>query len=120
MGLHVHIAAPPSESSFVQDAKKLIYATISKSDIDVSTTLDIETYLKNKFDVDCKIFKNYWNEVVSLIEQALIEKSQDFYYWPLSTWSERIMDLRKYRQPENPRYFDIIEEIVKTKLDKGV
>lgn len=112
-------ASPPSEIEFIQDAVQLIYESVADETMEITTTADIQRHLSTEYDTQCRIFKHYWNEVVSLIEQALIEKSGDFYYWPLSTWSERIMDLRMYKNPESPRYFDIIEEIVTTKISKN-
>ena len=68
--------------------------------------------------MQCRIFDEYWNEVVSLVEQAVIEKSVNFYYWPLSTWSERILDLRTYQNPEEPHYWDIIDKMAEIRVQQ--
>ena len=114
----IHIATPPTEINFVEDAKELIYQSIDDERISITTTNDMETFLRKNYDMECRVFRDYWNELVSLIEQAIVEKSGVFYFWPLSTWSERIIDLRNYQNPKDSNYFDIIDKLAEVRKDQ--
>ena len=116
--MKIHIATPPTEINFVEDAKELIYQSIDDERISITTTNDMETFLRKNYDMECRVFRDYWNELVSLIEQAIVEKSGVFYFWPLSTWSERIIDLRNYQNPKDSNYFDIIDKLAEVRKDQ--
>ena len=44
---------------------------------------------------ECKWFSDWNGEVLSLVEQAIMRAAEDFIYWPSSSWSGRVRDLRK-------------------------
>lgn len=85
----IHIAAPPSEQNFIE---KVIKSMKKSSRLEISSSYDVEKFFMQFRK--CQLLKHYKAEVISAVEQAVLEKSHKFYYWPLSTWSERIQELR--------------------------
>lgn len=112
----VYIAAPPSEYKFIQ---KVSFLLSKKSPgIKVFTLKDLLQFVQHKLlahqYTSCQIFQQYADEIYSLLEQSLISDADYFYFWPLSTWSDRIIYLREeYYKKFGVRQenLDIIEQL---------
>lgn len=112
---YIHVSAPPSEMNFIDKVHKKLKN--SPFDVQLTGTKIIQNFLHENYDTNCPLFKHYWNEIVSLIEQALIEQSETFYYWPLSTWSERIQELRAFKLEEH-KTRDFVEYLVSGQMKR--
>ena len=55
-------------------------------------------------------FDYFW-EVLSLVEQAILVESDDFISWPASSWSSRVLYLRKMKGAEKNGTVTVLDMI---------
>lgn len=87
----VYIAAPNSEWDKMSElailARKYFNFRIIYGEM-------LEEVLVSEYR-ECEWFGDWKGEVLSLVEQAIMRVSDEFIYWPSSSWSGRVRDLRK-------------------------
>ena len=48
--IKIHIASPPTEINFVEDAKELLYQTIPDTKIHITTTNNMQQFLEENYE----------------------------------------------------------------------
>ena len=89
----VYIAAPASEQSIIRG----VIDSNLNSEVKLYFSDDLVAWLKRKY-LNCDWFLKFPGEVVSLVEQAILAKSDDFCNWPGSAWSSRVLEVRQNRK----------------------
>lgn len=92
---NIYIAAPIEEMDTINKIKER-----SEHKVNLLTLIDLLKFIDQNF-YHCAWWHNYRGEVVSLTEQALLTSAEYFLWWPVSSWSYRILDLRNKIREEN-------------------
>ena len=117
----IYIATPPTEYKFIEKVEHLLNQEEYPQEESHNLTFQIdygknlENYFSETWPNRCKIQEDYSSEISSLLEQAILEKVGVFFYWPRSTWSDRVTMLRGFRsqnQGKSNLNLDIIDELL--------
>ena len=108
----IYIASPPSEAKFiariVNELKKHHPNNI------YMTTADLKPWLEKNDVRNCKYARTYFEEVLSVLEQCILSSAKQFFPWPSSSWSGRVVQLRPENTRMRERGFNLVDLIEKT------
>ena len=106
----IYLASPPSERKFIGEIAAF---TVGRQ---VLTGEVLEEFISARFD-GCDWFEDYLDEVISLVEQALLASGKYFIPWSTSSWSARIIDVRRAdrRSSQSPHFANVLEFLSKNK-----
>ena len=94
------------DPSQIDPRKTLDTSRFKDINVQVDSMISFKPFFTQNWPI-CKTMVSYKNEIESLLEQAILERSDQFYYWPVSTWSERIQLLRKFFiLDQHPEYLE--------------
>ena len=71
--------------------------TISDGRVKTAGKSDVDEFLHKSYP-DCRLFKNYYNEILAQVEQQVLVYSEVFVPWPKSTFSKLIRETRLSEQ----------------------
>ena len=94
---NIYISSPPDQNKFLKKVSDHL-KQISKEKYRTFTTIELREWMMNHVPSACDTIQEYFEDVLSTVEQAILSKSISFLPWPSSSWSGRIIQLRKPRQ----------------------
>lgn len=114
----IYIASPPDEFAFLNKVRGKIES--EHPEIKIHLSNDFEQKLDESYK-DCVFYKQHKGEVLSLLDQAVATESVNFLKWPASSWSGRVMTLRKMkaRAVEPVTMVDLLEEHIGTVVSES-
>ena len=109
----IYIASPADEFAFLNKVREKIESEFPTLKIHLSN--DFEQKLDESYK-NCKFYKQHKGEVLSLLDQAVATESVNFLKWPASSWSGRVMTLRKMKghTVEPVTIVDLLEQHIGT------
>ena len=60
-------------------------------------------WLRTRY-LNCRLYTDFEGEIISLVEQGIVASGREFLRWPKSSWSSRIIDLRRFRKVDESPY----------------
>lgn len=108
----LYISSPPSEANFIKRIVSRLHKTHPNNIY--MTTADLKLWLSKHKVKNCEYARTYFEEVLSVLEQCILSSSQQFFPWPASSWSGRVVHLRPEKVRMKERGFTITDLIEKT------